>query len=113
MNTTLHLQPAKPVTAFNAIDRFEMVRTVLADCQRWLVPLEQCAHPALFDLFVNYRLLVATVEESANKFTSARLKTLTNRDFMALNKLESLVAGFQDTLKDAHAELVNHGVRYD
>lgn len=109
MTTPHQLQPAKPVNAFNAVDRYQMVKTVLDNCQRWLTPLESYAHPALFDLFVHYRLLVASVDECGKKFKSSNVKRLSSRDFIALNKLESLVHSYQETVKDAFNDLTNQG----
>lgn len=95
-----------PITLYNAPPRFKVVREIMEICGEVLDGLRPCGHPGIFDLNLQYAMLVTATNGAENTFTQNNVGKLKPKDLRMLSNLEQLVHEFHRNVKEAKAELL-------
>ena len=98
--------PSKPITLYNAVDRYQMVARELTGIERDVEDLKDCAHPGVFDVFIHFSMLKSAVEGATGIFEAAKLQKITPKNIRMLSNLEVLVLELREIVKDAREELL-------
>ncbi|ONF42481.1 hypothetical protein BTO32_14805 [Marinobacter lutaoensis] len=95
-----------PITLFNATDRYKFIKNEMAQLGPKIEELKECAHPGVFDIHIQYSMLVTATQGAASKFDSGSVQKLTTKDLAMLENLQILVLDFADIVNEARAELL-------